>query len=177
MHTLPTIRDAEWDDLDTLVDTLSDSFADDPIFNWVFPANSCTLTFSAWLSRTCTCPGASCTWKIQGRAAALWLPPEERFEIPPRMALLKLVLQLLLYKGPGTLWRIHQQGAVFAKHLPKDPHYYLQFIGCRQRDQGQGIGAALLKQGTSICDERVCPPIWKAPTSSTCPCTSVTVLR
>ena len=32
-----------------------------------------------------------------------------------------------------------------------------QFIGCRRSDQGHSIGAALLKQGTQICDERGMP--------------------
>jgi len=68
-----------------------------------------------------------------------------------------MVVSLVLHKGPAPLWRIRQQGALFAKHHPKQPHYYLQFIGCRQRDQGQGVGAALLKQGTRICDEKNMP--------------------
>ena len=157
MHTLPTIRDAESGDLDTLVDTLSDSFSDDPILNWVFPRKKLRPDFFRLVVKDVYLPRGIMHMEATGRAAALWLPPEERFEIPPRMALLKFVFQLLLYRGPGILWRIHQQHAVFAKHLPKDPHYYLQFIGCRQRDQGQGIGAALLKKGTSICDERGMP--------------------
>jgi ribosomal protein S18 acetylase RimI-like enzyme len=95
--------------------------------------------------------------EIGGRAAALWLPPEERFEIPPRLALLAFASQLILHEGLRPLWRIRQQGAIFAKHLPKEPHYYLQFIGCHQEAQGQGLGAALLKQGTRICDERGMP--------------------
>ena len=37
MESAPTIRHAVPGDLDTLVDTLSDSFSADPMFNWVFP--------------------------------------------------------------------------------------------------------------------------------------------
>ena len=59
--------------------------------------------------------------------------------------------------GLRPVWRLARQSAVFANHHPKEPHYYLQFIGCRRSDQGHSIGAALLKQGTQICDERGMP--------------------
>ena len=157
MHTLPTIRDAAPDDLDTIVDTLSDSFENDPIFDWVFPLRKLRPDFFRLVTKDVYIPRGIMHMEDSGRAAALWLPPQERFEIPPRMALLNLGFQLLLNQGPRILWRIHQQHAVFARHMPKDPHYYLQFIGCRQRDQGRGIGAALLKQGTRICDEQGMP--------------------
>ena len=53
--------------------------------------------------------------------------------------------------------RIQKQGTLFEKYHPSEPHYYLQFIGCRHRDQGRGIGSALLKQGTRLCDEAHLP--------------------
>lgn len=157
MHTLPAIREAQWDDLETLVDSLSDSFAEDPVFNWVFPRRQLHPDFFRLVITDVYMPRGIMHMEDAGRAAALWLPPQERFEMPPRMAFFNFALQLVLHKGPGILWRIHQQHAVFARHLPKEPHYYLQFIGCRQNDQGRGIGAALLKKGTRICDERGMP--------------------
>ena len=38
MDNAPTIRNAVAADLDDLVDILSDSFAADPMFNWLFPS-------------------------------------------------------------------------------------------------------------------------------------------
>lgn len=157
MHTLPVIRDAKPDDLETLVDTLSDSFAHDPVLNWVFPQTQLYPDFFRLLIKDMYLPRGMMHLEDAGHAAALWLPPEERFEIPPRLALLSLASKFILRGGPGILWRLHQQGQVFDKHLPKEPHYYLQFIGCRQDAQGQGVGAALLKQGTRICDEHGMP--------------------
>ena len=157
MHTLPAIRDATADDLETLVDTLSDSFANDPILNWVIPRVQLYPEFFRLLIKEVYLPRGMVHIAGDGRAAALWLPPEERFEIPPRLSLVNMFVKLVLYQGPAPLWRMYQQGALFAKHHPKDPHYYLQFIGCRQRNQGQGLGAALLKQGTKTCDEQGMP--------------------
>lgn len=157
MHTLPAIRDARVDDLETLVDTLSDSFSRDPVFNWVFPRKQLHPDFFRLVIKDVYLPRGIIHMEDAGRAAALWLPPQERFEIPPRLALLNFILQLILHKGPQTLWRLYRQHRAFARNLPRDPHYYLQFIGCRPGDQGQGIGAALLKEGTRICDKRGMP--------------------
>lgn len=157
MQTSPNIRSGNWDDLDTLVDILSDSFANDPILNWVIPRSQLYPEFFRLFIKEVYLPRGIVHMDDAGRGAALWLPPQERLQIPPRMTLVNLVLKLLMYKGPVPLWRIHRQGALFAKHHPKDPHYYLQFIGCRQRDQGRGVGAALLKQGTKVCDEQDMP--------------------
>jgi ribosomal protein S18 acetylase RimI-like enzyme len=157
MNQALTIRDAVPDDLDTLVDTLSDSFAEDPMFKWVFPKTQLYPYFFRMLVKDVYLPRGIVHIESQGRAAALWLPPEERFKIAPRLGLLKFGLKMVHQGGLRPVWRVQQQGSVFSKHLPREPHYYLQFIGCRHSDQGRGIGAALLKQGIRICDDRGMP--------------------
>lgn len=151
------IRNAELADVETLVDTLSDSFANDPMFNWVFPKAQLYPYFFHMLVKDVYLPRGIVHMADQGRAAALWLPPQERFQVAPRLGLLKFSLKLVRQDGLRPVWRLHQQGWVFARHLPREPHYYLQFLGCRQQDQGKGYGAALLREGTRICDERGMP--------------------
>jgi ribosomal protein S18 acetylase RimI-like enzyme len=157
MDALPNIRDAGPTDLDTLVDTLADSFARDPMLNWVFARTHLFPYFFRMLVRDVYLPRGIVHIEDKGRAAALWLPPERRFQVAPRLDLLRLGFKLMQQDGLRPLWRMRQQGAVFARHLPKEPHYYLQFIGCRHSDQGRGIGAALLKHGTRICDDHGMP--------------------
>ncbi len=157
MDTAPIIRDAVPGDLDTLVDTLSDSFAEDPMFNWLFPTTQMYPFLFRMLVKDVYLPRGIVHLEGQGRAAALWLPPEQRLKVAPRLRLLRFGLQLLRVNGLRPVWRVARQSSVFARHHPKEPHYYLQFIGCRRSDQGQGIGAALLKQGIRICDERGMP--------------------
>jgi ribosomal protein S18 acetylase RimI-like enzyme len=157
MDRAPTIRDAVHGDLDTLVDTLSDSFAGDPMFNWVFPGTQLYPHFFHMLVRDVYLARGIVHIEEQGRAAALWLPPEERLKIAPRISLLSFGMKLVQQGGLRPVWRVLQQGSVFSRHQPREPHYYLQFIGCRNDHQGQGIGAALLKQGIKICDERGMP--------------------
>jgi ribosomal protein S18 acetylase RimI-like enzyme len=157
MDTAPTIRDAVESDLDILVDTLSDSFAEDPMFNWLFPTTQLYPFFFRMLVKEVYLPRGIVHLDDQDRAAALWLPPEERLKIAPRLRLLRFGLKLMRVNGLRPVWRVSRQSSIFARHHPKEPHYYLQFIGCRRGEQGRGIGAALLKQGTRICDERGMP--------------------
>ncbi len=157
MDASPLIRNADHADLETLVATLSDSFAGDPMFNWVFPTTQLYPYFFRMLVRDVYLPRGFVHIEEQGRAAALWLPPEQRFQTAPRLGLLTFALKLIQQDGLRPLWRMRQQGSVFARHLPSEPHYYLQFIGTRHSAQGHGVGAALLQQGTRICDEHGMP--------------------
>jgi len=157
MDSPPMIRNAEPTDVETLVDTLSDSFAHDPMFNWVFPKAQLYPFFFRMLVKDVYLPRGIVHIAEQGRAAALWLPPQERLQVAPRLSLLKFGFKLIRQDGLRPVRRLRQQGGVFARHLPREPHYYLQFLGCRQQDQGQGYGAALLLEGTSICDEHGMP--------------------
>jgi ribosomal protein S18 acetylase RimI-like enzyme len=158
METPPTLREAQQGDLDTLVDTLSDSFARDPVFNWVFPNTAMYPDFFRLLVGEVYLPRGMIHMDQEGRAAALWLPPEERFEVAPRLGLLKFGYRLMRENGLRAVWRVHRQGRVYSRHAPSsEPHYYLQFIGCRHGEQGKGIGGALLREGLRICDEHGMP--------------------
>ena len=157
MNSTPTIRDGGPGDVDTLVEIFCDSFAADPVFSWVFPQRRLHADFFRLVIEEVYLPRGIIHMEDSGAGAALWLPPQERFQMPPRMALLRLAVNIILFGGPGVLWRAHQQGSVFARYMPQDPHYYLQFIGCRKGMQGRGIGAAILKHGTRMCDEQEMP--------------------
>lgn len=157
METPPIVRDAGTNDLETLVNILSDSFAQDPMFNWVFPNTQLYPYFFHLLVKDVYLPRGIVHIEEQGRAAALWLPPEERFKVASRVGLLKFGLKLVKQNGLQAVRRVYQQGAVFARYLPSEPHYYLQFIGCQHGNQSQGIGTALLREGLNICDDRRMP--------------------
>lgn len=157
MDEVPIIRDAVSTDLETLVDTLSDSFTADPMFNWLFPTTQLYPHFFRMLVRDVYLQRGIVHIEEQGRAAALWLPPEQRLKLAPRQRLLRFGLKLITQHGLQPVSRVLRQGSIFARHHPDEPHYYLQFIGCCRSEQGQGIGAALLKQGIRICDERGMP--------------------
>jgi len=157
MDQAPVIRDAGEADLETLVDTLSDSFSADPVLNWVIPEPRLYADFFRLIVRDVYLPRGIVHLEEQGRGAALWLPPGEKFEIPPRLAMVSMIARLVMRRGLSPLSRIRHQGALFEQRHPEEPHFYLQFIGCRHRNQGQGVGSALIKHGTRLADEAGLP--------------------
>lgn len=150
----PEITTAGGDDLHTLVDTLSDAFEHDPVLNWIFPDARLYPDLFRLILNGSSLPQGLVHLESGGRGAALWLPPGVPFDLPLGLPLLSLIARCLRYMGPGPLLRLRQQGTLFARHRPPQPHFHLQFIGCRQRDQGLGVGARLLKTGTLACDSR-----------------------
>ena len=157
MDAAPEIADGQPGQLELLVDILADSFSADPVMNWIIPAPQLYPDFFRLLIRDIFLPRGVTHLDTGSRGVGLWLPPGATFDVPPSLSLVGLVVKLLLKKGPRPLWRIPQQGAVFDRHHPHEPHYHLVFVGCRKANQGQGIGSALLKQGTRICDEQHLP--------------------
>lgn len=153
----PGVRAGTKDDVGNLVEILCDSFADDPMLNWVIPRRELYADYFALLVREVYLPRGLVHVDRHSRATALWLPPEQRLERAPLPALLRLGLRLLASEGLEPLWRLRQQGRVYARHLPREPHYYLQFIGCRRDSQGRGIGTTVLEHGTAVCDAHGMP--------------------
>lgn len=153
----PDIRDGKGEDTDLVTEVLTDAFKLDPVMNWVIPARQLYPDFFRLIIDQVFLPRGLVHLEQSHRGAALWLPPGEKFEIPPGLAIVGLVTRLLLSKGPGALLRIPQQARLFDRHHPDQAHYHLLYVGCRPQAQGQGVGSALLKQGTRICDEQRMP--------------------
>ncbi len=157
MNTAPDIIDGLESQQGELADILADSFSTDPVMNWIMPDTSLYPGFFRLLIRDIFLPRGLLHLDRQSRGAGLWLPPEGKFDVPPSLLLLSLVLKLLLKHGPGKLVRIRQQEALFNRHHPKAPHYHLVFVGARHANQGQGVGSALIKQGLRSVDEARMP--------------------
>lgn len=157
MHQAPEIRNGSYSETEILTDVLADSFSQDPVMNWVIPATHLYPDFFHLIIRQIFLPRGIVHVESTERGAGLWLPPGEKFDVPPGLEIVRLMARLLLSKGPRPLMRIPQQAKLFEKHHPAKPHYHLVFVGCRQQAQGQGVGSALLKAGTRVCDEQHMP--------------------
>ena len=153
----PEIFDTGEEQLNALAGVLADSFSEDPVMNWVIPEPRLYPDFFRLLAGQIFLPRGIAHLDSGERSAGLWLPPGEAFDVPPSLALLGLMGRLVIRQGPGCLLKLLQQGKVFDRHHPKTPHYHLVFVGCRKSAQGQGLGSAMIKQGTRICDEARMP--------------------
>ncbi len=157
MQGAKEIIDADAAQHQALADILADAFAGDPVLNWVIPEPGLYNDFFQLLIRDVFKPRGIMHLDTRQCGAALWLPPGNSFTVPPSLAAISLFTRLLLRRGPGPLLRIPQQGRIFERHHPREPHYHLVFVGARQAAQGQGLGSALIKQGTRICDREHLP--------------------
>ena len=140
-----------------LGDILGDAFVEDPAMNWVIPHTGLYPAFFRLLAEKLYLDEDLVFLDAQSRGAAMWLPPGVDHAVPNNATQLWLVLRLLLHSGLGILKHLQQAQEVMARRHPREPHYYLHAIGARQSCQGQGIGSALLKAGTRVCDEAGMP--------------------
>jgi GNAT superfamily N-acetyltransferase len=157
MQRATEILDADATHSKMLAGILADAFARDPVMNWVIPEPRLYDDFFRLLIRDLFAPRGIMHRDTGERGAALWLPPGASFTVRPGVAVVSLFTRLLLRRGPRALLRIPQQGKVFERHHPSEPHYHLVFVGARQGAQGQGVGSALIKQGTRLCDQQRFP--------------------
>lgn len=99
--------------------------------------------------RYVTLPGGECLTNEAGTGAALWEPPG-RWKVPP-LTLLRL-LPKMVKNFRGRLPLMLRGLAMIEKAHPREPHYYLPFIGVEPEQQGRGIGSHLMIPVLERCD-------------------------
>ena len=124
------------------------AFSSDPASRWTWPEPK---TFIAAFPRFAKAFGGAAFAKgtahrIGSVGAALWLPPGAG---PDEEAMGTLMMETAdagtAVDGPKLMQQM-------ASHHPKEPHWYLPLIGIDPAHQGKGLGSALLKHATDICD-------------------------
>jgi ribosomal protein S18 acetylase RimI-like enzyme len=130
-----------------VIETLSLAFADDPAMTFLKPDPASRRRmlpkFFRHMYREDRKLG-SVTRSPGGEAACLWRAPGRHKEqlyggFLTTLAFLR-VLGFAALRG-STI------GAAMAKHHPRDPHWYLRFIGVRPEAQGKGWGSVALNHG------------------------------
>ena len=82
---------------------------------------------------------------------ALWLPPDVRPDEDALVALLQSTGSASIQKD---LFAVFEQ---MEGYHPRDPHWYLPFIGVDPSQQGKGYGSALMKHTLDACDRDNAP--------------------
>ncbi len=136
---------------------LGSAFTNDPVMNWFCPApdiygylflNDALGLYQqhdhVFINRSQT-------------GAAMWLPPNISTHAPFSMTSLAMIWQIFWHGGAAALLRGQLIQDTMKQHHITEPHYYLHAIGARLDCQGKGVGSALMKQGTRICDEHDMP--------------------
>lgn len=140
-------------DAPALAATLARAFAEDPGWLYLFPAVEGRLAGMTAMLRTMierAYVGLGASWQLPGaQAAAVWMPPGQR-HVPvltqlaaaPRLA---AILRSRTVRGLRTM-------AAMEKAAPKEPHYYLAFLGVEPSQQGRGLGVKILAPVLAECD-------------------------
>lgn len=158
-----SVRRASVDDVPAMAGVLARAFHDDPAFTWVLRGDPCRLKILAggfelflrriWMEQeeTYTTAGAV--------AVAAWeLPDRWKVAVLTQLRLLPAMLRTFSRHLPRILRALM---VLEGKH-PREPHYYLAFIGVDPGWQGRGLGASVIAPILERCDSEGMPAYLEA---------------
>jgi ribosomal protein S18 acetylase RimI-like enzyme len=136
-------------DADRVFATLTHAFSADPLVRWVYPDPR--QYWTAWPEMLRLYGAAAFAHGTVAVAdgfagVALWLPPGVH---PDEAALGELVQRSVSERDQADVFHVLAQ--MEAAH-PREPHWYLPFIGVAPLHQGKGAGSALLRHSLAWCD-------------------------
>ncbi len=125
------------------------AFSADPAARWTWPDPQQYLQHfpnfvKAFGGKSFAHGSAYCVDGYAG--AALWLPPDIEPDEGQLMSLLRRTGSALARKDIDALFE--QMG----RYHPREPHWYLPFIGVDPGEQGKGHGSALMQHSLIPCD-------------------------
>jgi len=147
--TTPTIETATTTDETSVIAVVVLAFSADPAARWTWPDPQQYLVhfpnFVKVLGGNAFAHGSA--YYANGYAgAALWLPPEVRAD---EDALNILLQRTGSASAKKDLFAVFEQ---MGRYHPREPHWFLPFIGVDPSQQGNGYGAALMKHALIPCD-------------------------
>jgi ribosomal protein S18 acetylase RimI-like enzyme len=145
----PIIKTAAASDETSAIAVVVLAFSADPAARWTWPdPRQYLLHFPSFVKAfggKAFAHGSA--YYIEGYAgAALWLPPEIEPDEEQLMSVLKRTGSASAQKDLDAIFE--QMG----RYHPREPHWYLPFIGVDPFQQGKGYGSALLQHSLIPCD-------------------------
>jgi ribosomal protein S18 acetylase RimI-like enzyme len=124
------------------------AFSNDPATRWTWPDPKAYLEAFPHFAKAFggAAFGLGSAHRIGSAGAALWLPPGAS----PDEAALGALMESTA--DPQTAVDGPQVMQQMASYHPHGPHWYLPLIGIDPAHQGKGLGSALMKHVTDICD-------------------------
>jgi GNAT superfamily N-acetyltransferase len=149
MPTESSVRKATLADAPRLAQALASAFQDDPVIAWIFPdqhrRRRVLPAFMEFRLRKLAFPHDEVWMTAGGAAAAVWLPPPGRWQLP-LLQRLRLLPPLVRFFGLRTASILGGLEGMEERHPRDRSHWYLFILGTEQAAQGRGLGSALLAQ-------------------------------
>jgi GNAT superfamily N-acetyltransferase len=153
----PELRQATAEDVPRLKVMLAEAFLDDPVFGWLMGDGGRRRArlrryFGIDLGHL-TLPRGRVWTTDDLVGAALTLPPG-KWRVPPHVSVLQgsafgVRVARAARMGAAMEWR-HMR-------LVREPHYYVRDIGVHPKEQGKGLGSALIRPTLERCDREGLP--------------------
>jgi ribosomal protein S18 acetylase RimI-like enzyme len=151
----PSVRRATLEDLPRIARVFAAAFATDPVFRWLTrdrrSYHAALERFFLWTLRSRAVAQGETWLAVNGLAAAAWIPPYSSTS-PRLLDELRMLRAILQLTGISRLPRGAAMAAAVSATQPKEPCFYLAFIGVAPRLQGAGLGSLLLERTLSRVD-------------------------
>ena len=123
------VRPTTTGDRDAVVRALTEAFADDPVFSWIYPdrdnRHRVLPGFFALFEEHSSRKGANLI-AGDGHGAAIWVPPgQDLVDAADEEAFGTALVAL----SPDDVGRLMASNELFEAHHPTEPHWYLSLLG------------------------------------------------
>jgi ribosomal protein S18 acetylase RimI-like enzyme len=154
-------RRATIDDAARIARLFAAAFARDPVFDWLArPGGRRAIAlqrFFYWVLRERSLPHGETWISDDGFSAAAWIPPYSGVAPATLREELRLLPVILGLTGVSRFSRGAAMAAALEDAHPKEPFFYLAFLGVAPRFQGSGIGTQLLEETLARIDAAGAP--------------------
>lgn len=150
-----SVRRAQVEDADTILETIATAFHDDPFWSWAFADDAQRAAqFRIWWRVFVDAAFRNDNWNWTTDncgSVALWAPPGHKdLSDDDEAELVRLVVELI---GGDHANAVLQTLAGFDGAHPRDvPHYYLSIVATHDDYRGHGTAEAMLAENLKLVD-------------------------
>ena len=137
-------------------DILGQSFADDPVNDWIFTNVKGKATYFAQVAKKKYQPEGFGHVDTEQRGASMWLPPGVSKEIPVLKSL-DIAAGMVRNGGLKSLLRGIKFDVGMESRKLTVPYFYLFAIGTTPEARGHGVGGKMMEAGLKVVDSQAMP--------------------